>query len=108
MLPKKSMILLFSLMLSGGFVKSNVGENKFISKKTNKVQIEPNAAHNALIIKSTEDCNIQIIDECGQTVINKNVDRGTNQLELKNVKSANYKIVVSNEAFSVIRNLSVQ
>lgn len=106
MLLKKSTILLLSLALTSGLLKANAGENPTISKT--KVQISASTTENALIIKSTANCNVQIIDECGQPVLEQKMDRGTNQLNLKNIKSARYKIIVTDGSFSVVRKLSVR
>ncbi len=90
------------LALSSGLLKASVGDAK------TKVSIEASTSQNALIIKSTTNCNVQIIDETGQAVLEQKMDRGTNKLNLKNIKSARYKIVVTDGTFSVVRKLSVR
>jgi cytoskeletal protein RodZ len=106
MLHKKSTILMLSLVLATGLLKANIGENTTITKT--KVNIEASNSQNALIIKSTNDCNVRIIDETGHAVLEQKMDRGTNKLNLQNIKSAKYKIEVTNGEFSLIRKLSVR
>ncbi len=73
----------------------------------NKVIIAPSVSHNALIIKSTSTCNIKIVDENGNIKREKNCIRGTNEMDLKNIQSAHYKLIITNETSSTTRKLLI-
>lgn len=103
----KTKITLMAMLLLSVTAQSFASENAGLKTKKH-VQIAPSAAHDALIVKSTENGTLTIVDENGQVSREETIKQGTNEIKLKNVKSARYKIIFSDGNENVIKNLLVK
>ena len=84
-----------------------INANSTTTNTTKKVVIVPSFSHNALIIKSTGACNIKIVDENGVIKKEKNCQKGINEIDLKNIQAAHYKVIITNETSSSTRKLLI-
>lgn len=59
--------------------------------------VYPNAAHDALIVKSVKSQLLQLINEEGEIVFEKTVNKGTNSYRMRNLKLGRYKLILLEE-----------
>lgn len=71
-------------------------DNNPVKPKKSAV-VYPNAAHDALIVKSVKTLHLQLLNEDGEVVIDKTVYKGTNSYRLRNIKLGRYKLILTED-----------
>ena len=97
---KNLLLITIGLVISANAVKGNNHKKMCI--------IESNAAHGALIIKTTTNSKVLILDENKHAVLTTYISKGINEIDLQNLKAAKYQIIVSDGISSTERKLSIQ
>ncbi|HLP12030.1 MAG TPA: hypothetical protein VK177_08875 [Flavobacteriales bacterium] len=105
MLSSKTLVALLGLCFATTFTKAAETTNPV---KSNHVFIEPTAPRNALIIKAVTDCTVQVVNENGLTVYSGKIVKGVNEVSLKNLPAATYKLLINGTSFRTERTLSIR
>lgn len=77
-------------------IQLSYADNNPVRPKKSAV-VYPNAAHDALIVKSVKSQLLQLINEEGEIVFEKTVNKGTNSYRMRNLKLGRYKLILLEE-----------